>query len=214
MARSRPAAATRSGSPASRAAGSCTSGARPATRLPSGSAPRSPTIRHSPRASAALTRRRSRQRQPRRVIFDSLAQLPLNARLLDDAGEVAAHGGGVAGGSANGHRRAEGAWRRRDLCATGENEPARVRSALDQLGADGVTSVLLEGGPNWRARSWTRGDRRDQAVHRSAGARRPWCARPAGERGRRDDLRRCRSLTLDCDRIGDDLLVTARIREW
>ena len=34
------------------------------------------------------------------------------------------------------------------LVATGENEPARVRSALDQLGAMGVSSVLLEGGPH------------------------------------------------------------------
>src|SRR5438876_9365236 len=32
--------------------------------------------------------------------------------------------------------------------STGENEPARVRSALDQLGADRIASVLLEGGPH------------------------------------------------------------------
>ena len=32
--------------------------------------------------------------------------------------------------------------------ATGENEPARVRSALEQLGAMGVSSALLEGGPH------------------------------------------------------------------
>ena len=34
------------------------------------------------------------------------------------------------------------------IVATGGNEQARVRSALDQLGAQGVTSVLLEGGPH------------------------------------------------------------------
>ena len=34
------------------------------------------------------------------------------------------------------------------IVATGENEPARVRSALDQLGAIGVISILLEGGPH------------------------------------------------------------------
>ena len=34
------------------------------------------------------------------------------------------------------------------LVATGENEPARVRSGLEQLGSLGVTSVLLEGGPH------------------------------------------------------------------
>src|ERR671929_149646 len=34
------------------------------------------------------------------------------------------------------------------IVATGENEPARVRSALDQLGSKEITSVLLEGGPH------------------------------------------------------------------
>src|SRR6266851_247423 len=34
------------------------------------------------------------------------------------------------------------------LVATGENEPARVRSGLDQLGGLGVASALLEGGPH------------------------------------------------------------------
>ena len=34
------------------------------------------------------------------------------------------------------------------IVATGENEPARVRPALDQLGAIGITSILLEGGPH------------------------------------------------------------------
>ena len=34
------------------------------------------------------------------------------------------------------------------IVAPGENEPARVRSALDQLGAAGITSILLEGGPH------------------------------------------------------------------
>ena len=34
------------------------------------------------------------------------------------------------------------------IVATGENEPARVRSALDQLGAPEIGSILLEGGPH------------------------------------------------------------------
>src|SRR5207253_7615057 len=34
------------------------------------------------------------------------------------------------------------------IVAVGENEPARVRSALDQLGANDITSILLEGGPH------------------------------------------------------------------
>ncbi len=34
------------------------------------------------------------------------------------------------------------------IVATGANEPDRVRNALVQLGAAGVTSILLEGGPH------------------------------------------------------------------
>src|SRR5215470_2221900 len=60
-------------------------------------------------------------RQPRRIVFDS------EARLATDALEVA--GADV-------------------LVATGPNEPERVRNALAQLGASGITSILLEGGPH------------------------------------------------------------------
>src|SRR2546429_1451201 len=85
-------------------------------------------------------------RQPRRVVFDTLARLPPSSQLVAAATEVpltvvvsraAAHADTdaleVAGAQV--------------LVATGENEPARVRSALDQLGAQGVASALLEGGP-------------------------------------------------------------------
>ena len=85
-------------------------------------------------------------RQPRRVVFDSLARLSLDARLLADAPDVpltvvvsrAAPRAGIDALEIHGAE---------VVVATGENEQARVRSALDQLGAAGVTSILLEGGP-------------------------------------------------------------------
>src|ERR1700744_4437730 len=82
-------------------------------------------------------------RQPRRVVFDSLARLPLSGQLVSEARDVPltvvvsraaprpattplqAHGVDV-------------------VVATGANEPARLVSALDQLGADGITSLMLE----------------------------------------------------------------------
>jgi diaminohydroxyphosphoribosylaminopyrimidine deaminase/5-amino-6-(5-phosphoribosylamino)uracil reductase len=86
-------------------------------------------------------------RQPRRVVFDSEARLPLDSKLVRGAGEVpltvvvsraaprtATDALEVAGADV--------------VVATGENEPARVRSALSQLGAAGITSLLLEGGPH------------------------------------------------------------------
>ena len=111
-------------------------------------------------------------RQPRRVVFDSLAQLPLSTKLVAGVRMVpltvvvsraaprtatdalATHGVDV-------------------ICATGENEPARVRSALDQLGAGGITSILLEGGPSSPAHSST-----PARSTRSACSSRRWCSAP------------------------------------
>ncbi len=88
-------------------------------------------------------------RQPRRVVFDSTGRLPLSSKLVQEASEVplvvvvsraapraATDGLEMAGVQV--------------IVATGHNEPARVRSGLDQLGAleTPVTSVLLEGGPH------------------------------------------------------------------
>ncbi len=73
-------------------------------------------------------------RQPRRVVFDSLAQLPLNSRLLEAATTIPL----TVVVSRAAPRAATDALETRGvevICATGENEQARVRSALDQLGA-------------------------------------------------------------------------------
>src|SRR5215213_1815495 len=70
--------------------------------------------------------------QPRRVRFDSTARLPLDSKLV-----AAAPGSTDALETAGAHV----------IVATGQNEPARIASALDQLGAldPPVTSMLLEG---------------------------------------------------------------------
>src|SRR5439155_1045990 len=86
-------------------------------------------------------------RQPRRVVFDSLARLPLDSQLVRAAGVIPltvvvsraaprAETGALTGTGAE------------VIVATGENETARVRSALSQLGAQGISSILLEGGPH------------------------------------------------------------------
>ena len=68
------------------------------------------------------------------------------------------------------------------IVATGENEPARVRSALDQLGAVGVGSILLEGGPHLAGAFLDAGrGRRDPPVPGADRARR---ARPPATRSR------------------------------
>ena len=86
-------------------------------------------------------------RQPRRIVFDSEARLPLDSQLVRGAAEVpltvvvtraaprtAVDALEIAGADV--------------IVATGANEPDRVRNALVQLGNAGVTSILLEGGPH------------------------------------------------------------------
>jgi diaminohydroxyphosphoribosylaminopyrimidine deaminase/5-amino-6-(5-phosphoribosylamino)uracil reductase len=101
------------------------------------------------------------------------------------------------------------------ICATGENEQARVRSALDQLGASGVTSLMLEGGPKLAGVFLDAGEVDEVRLFVA-----PLLL---GGRGARDPLESdgvemiadaVRALTLNCERIGDDLLVSARIKEW
>jgi diaminohydroxyphosphoribosylaminopyrimidine deaminase / 5-amino-6-(5-phosphoribosylamino)uracil reductase len=153
-------------------------------------------------------------RQPRRIVFDSLARLPLNSKLVQGARKVpltvvvsraaprtatdalATHGAEV-------------------VVATGQNEPGRVCSALDQLGADGVGSILLEGGPHLAGAFLDAGEVDEMRLFLAPMV--------LGGRTARDPLEgegvdaiadAARALSLECERVGEDLLVSARIREW
>jgi len=101
------------------------------------------------------------------------------------------------------------------VVATGENEPARVRSALDQLGAGGITSILLEGGPHLAGAFLDAGEIDEVRLFLA-----PLLL---GGRAARDPLEgegveriseALRALTLDCERVADDMLISARLREW
>jgi diaminohydroxyphosphoribosylaminopyrimidine deaminase/5-amino-6-(5-phosphoribosylamino)uracil reductase len=101
------------------------------------------------------------------------------------------------------------------LVATGENEPARVRSALDQLGAAGITSVLLEGGPHLAGAFLDAGEIDEIRLFLAPVL---LGGRPARDPLEGEGVERIsealRALSFDCDRIGEDLLVSARLREW
>ena len=89
-------------------------------------------------------------RQPRRVVFDSTARLPLDSQLVAEAPGGAADRRRLARGRPRAPSRGSRWPAREVVTATGENEPARVISALDQLGEleTPVTALLLEGGPH------------------------------------------------------------------
>src|SRR3954468_5847766 len=153
-------------------------------------------------------------RQPRRVVFDSLARLPLPSKLVEASAETPLTV--VVSRAAPRHEtdalEAAGA---EIIVAVGENEPARVRSALDQLGDREVTSILLEGGPHVAGAFFDAGEIDEVRLFLA-----PLLV---GGRAARDPLEgegvekiadAVRALTLDCERIGGDVLVSARLREW
>jgi diaminohydroxyphosphoribosylaminopyrimidine deaminase/5-amino-6-(5-phosphoribosylamino)uracil reductase len=152
--------------------------------------------------------------QPQRVVFDSMGRLPLTSQLVREARRVpltvvvsraaprsatdafATHGADV-------------------IVATGENEPARVCSGLDQLGSAGVTSILLEGGPHLAGAFLDAGEIDEIRLFLA-----PLIL---GGRTARDPLEgegseliadAVRASELGCERVGEDLLVSARIKEW
>jgi diaminohydroxyphosphoribosylaminopyrimidine deaminase/5-amino-6-(5-phosphoribosylamino)uracil reductase len=154
------------------------------------------------------------KRQPRRIVFDSLARLPLGSKLVKDARKVPL----TVVVSRAAPRTATDALETHGadvIVATGENEPARVRSALDQLGAGEVGSILLEGGPHLAGTFLDAGEVDEIRLFLA-----PMIL---GGRTARDPLEgegvemiadAARALTLDCEQVGEDLLVSARMREW
>jgi diaminohydroxyphosphoribosylaminopyrimidine deaminase/5-amino-6-(5-phosphoribosylamino)uracil reductase len=153
-------------------------------------------------------------RQPHRVVFDSTARLPLESRLVQQAAEIpltvvasrAAPNAEVA--------RLEGAGAN-VLVATGANDPARVCSGLDQLGALGVTSILLEGGPRLAGAFLDAGEIDELRLFLAPlllggrTARDPMEGEGVGAISEAVHVQ-----ALDVERSDDDVLVTARLREW
>jgi diaminohydroxyphosphoribosylaminopyrimidine deaminase / 5-amino-6-(5-phosphoribosylamino)uracil reductase len=154
------------------------------------------------------------RRQPRRVVFDSEARLPLDSQLVRGASEIplTVVVSRAAGRLATDALEVAGAD---VIVATGQNEPARVRSALDQLGASGITSILLEGGPHLAGAFLDAGEVDEirlfvaPVVVGGSSARDPL----EGE-GVEQIAQATRALTFDVERVADDVLITARLREW
>jgi diaminohydroxyphosphoribosylaminopyrimidine deaminase/5-amino-6-(5-phosphoribosylamino)uracil reductase len=153
-------------------------------------------------------------RQPRRIVFDSEARLPLDSALLRSAPELpltvvvsraaprlASDGLEAAGADV--------------VVATGENEPARVRNALAQLGASGITSIMLEGGPHLAGAFLDAGEVDEIRLFLAPAVVGGSTARdPLEGTGVERIAEATRALTLDCTRIADDILISARMREW
>ena len=154
-------------------------------------------------------------RQPRRVVFDSEARLPLTSQLVRGAAEVPL----TVVVSRAASRLATNALEAAGvdvIVATGGNEPTRVRSALDQLGAGpGVTSVLLEGGPHLAGAFLDAGEIDELRLFIAPVVLGGSNARDPLEGGGVERIAEAtRALTLDVERISGDVLISARLREW
>jgi len=153
-------------------------------------------------------------RQPRRVVFDSLGRLPLDSRLVARARDIpltvvvsraapraATDGLQMAGADV--------------VVASGEHEPARIGSALDTLGKAGLTSILLEGGPHLAGGFLDAGEIDEVRLFLAPVLLGGRAARdPLEGQGAERISEALRALTLDCERVEDDLLISARLREW
>ncbi len=153
-------------------------------------------------------------RQPRRVVFDATARLPLDSQLVVAASEIplTVVVSRAAPRAATDALETHGA---EIVVATGEHEQARVVSALDQLGAAGVGSILLEGGPRLAGAFLDAGEIDELRLFLAPLVLGGRTARdPLEGEGAETIAEALRALTLECDRVGDDLLVSARLREW
>ncbi len=152
--------------------------------------------------------------QPRRVVFDSLARLSPGSQLVSAALEIPLTVV-VSRAAARADTDALEAAGVQVLVATGENEPARVRSALDQLGAIGVSSALLEGGPHLAGAFLDAGEIDEIRLFLAPLLLGGSAARdPLEGKGVERISEALRALTCECDRVGEDLLISARLREW
>ncbi|HZN87510.1 MAG TPA: bifunctional diaminohydroxyphosphoribosylaminopyrimidine deaminase/5-amino-6-(5-phosphoribosylamino)uracil reductase RibD [Thermoleophilaceae bacterium] len=153
-------------------------------------------------------------RQPTRVVFDSEGRLPLDSKLVRGGSEVPL----IVVCSRAASRTAVQALESAGvdvIVATGANEAARAGHALAELGARDIQSLLLEGGPRL-AGSFLEADEVDEARIFIApillgGAKAKTAVEGIGVEqiagGRR-------AISVEAERIEDDVLVTARLKEW
>jgi diaminohydroxyphosphoribosylaminopyrimidine deaminase/5-amino-6-(5-phosphoribosylamino)uracil reductase len=153
-------------------------------------------------------------RQPRRVVFDSEASLPLDSKLVRSVAEVpvllicsrAAARTAVQALEAAGVE---------VVVASGGNEAARVRSALEELGAREIQSLLLEGGPHLAGVFFEAGEIDEVRMFVAPMVVGGRDARAAIEaQGVETIAEAVHAVHAEVERIDEDVLITARLREW
>ncbi len=145
-------------------------------------------------------------------MFDTDARLPLDSQLvrtIDQAPLVVVIGPGADGERALALERAGAEL----LVAAGRDQADCVGAALAELGRRGVTSLQLEGGPVLAGAFAAAGEVDELKLFIAplmlGGGRAPLEGAGAATVG--EGLR---ALAFEAEPVGDDLLISARLREW
>jgi diaminohydroxyphosphoribosylaminopyrimidine deaminase / 5-amino-6-(5-phosphoribosylamino)uracil reductase len=153
-------------------------------------------------------------RQPRRVVFDSEARLPLDSKLVRTAHEIPL----IVVISRACSRPAADALRSLGaevVTAAGGNEPERAQNGLDKLGELNIQSVLLEGGPRLAGAFLDAGEIDEMRLFMAPIALGGRSARMLAEGDGSDSIEASqRALSLTSEDVGEDLLIRARLKEW
>jgi diaminohydroxyphosphoribosylaminopyrimidine deaminase / 5-amino-6-(5-phosphoribosylamino)uracil reductase len=154
------------------------------------------------------------ERQPIRVVFDSQARLPLDSALVNSLDEAPLFV--VCSPEAPSARRdALAAAGAEVIAAPGRDRASRLSAALDELSRREIQDMLLEGGPTLAGALFDAGEIDAMKlfiaplVVGAAEAR----AVLEGE-GARRIAEGLRPLATTYEPIGEDLLITSRLREW
>jgi diaminohydroxyphosphoribosylaminopyrimidine deaminase / 5-amino-6-(5-phosphoribosylamino)uracil reductase len=151
-------------------------------------------------------------RQPARVVFDSDARLPLGSRLartIDQSPLLLVVGPRADRGRVDALAQAGAEV----VVASGSTRAERFRAALDDLGRRPFTSLLLEGGPTLATAAAEAGEVDELRLFLAPlllGGGRSALEGPGPERI--GDA--ARALAMEAERVGEDVLVRARMREW
>jgi diaminohydroxyphosphoribosylaminopyrimidine deaminase/5-amino-6-(5-phosphoribosylamino)uracil reductase len=153
-------------------------------------------------------------RQPRRVVFDYQGRLPLASKLVQSGAEAQVTVICSRAASRTAIQSLETAGVE-VIVTSGANEAARVEHALDELGARDVQSLLLEGGPRLAGSFLEAGEIDEARIFiapiLAGGAKARTAIEGQGAEAIADAIR---ASATTVEQIEDDVLITARLREW
>ena len=152
-------------------------------------------------------------RQPTRVVFDSAARLPLDSALVRSVAEAPLVV--VAGPRATTESRTALENAGTEVIVASGKGPARIESALDELGRRQITSLMLEGGATLAGAFLDAGEVDQLEVFVAPVVIGGGDARPVfGGRGAETIGDAVRALEIAYAHVGEDILIDARLKEW